>query len=220
MTISGEAGVGKSCVAVFALNYLAERHYFSDGVLYVEASSCDSVTALALALDAAIVAACGTPSHAHAVTAAALDADAPAADDEAGAAAARARSGSVGAPGSDSLAAVLAPLHMLHCLLVLDGVRPPLLRHPSFLALLGTLLSCAAGPLLPSPRPHPHRSQHLLTKPPPPSPPPSVGMRACGRASLRRSLSPHRCREAPRRSAPLASPPRPRPLSLPTALRP
>ena len=42
MTISGEAGVGKSCVAVFALNYLAERHYFSDGVLYVEASSCDS----------------------------------------------------------------------------------------------------------------------------------------------------------------------------------
>jgi DNA replication protein DnaC len=38
VTISGAPGVGKSCVAVFALNYLAERHYFSDGVIHVEAS--------------------------------------------------------------------------------------------------------------------------------------------------------------------------------------
>ena len=38
VTISGAPGVGNSCVAVFALNYLAERHYFSDGVIHVEVS--------------------------------------------------------------------------------------------------------------------------------------------------------------------------------------
>lgn len=43
VSITGEHGIGKSAVAIAALNYLAERHYFSDGVLYIDASSVRSV---------------------------------------------------------------------------------------------------------------------------------------------------------------------------------
>ena len=39
VSVTGEAGVGKSAVAVAALNYLAERHYFSDGVMYIDCST-------------------------------------------------------------------------------------------------------------------------------------------------------------------------------------
>ena len=145
--------MGKSCVAVFALNYLAQRHYFSDGVIHVEASGCDSIGALALALDGAIVAALGTPSHAD--PAALLDAgpSVPASEGgegegggasrerEGGAPQEQPRRGSGGGAGQEMMAPVVAPLHMLHCLLVLDGVATELLNHPAFLWLLGALLS-------------------------------------------------------------------------------
>ena len=161
MTISGAPGVGKSCVAVFALNYLAERHYFSDGVVYVEASTCDTVGALALVLDAAIVAACGTPSHADPAVllepgwdagrdagrdgvpeAGPAGSDDPAGDGG-GAQQERRRRGSGGASAQEIMAPVVAPLHMLHCLLVLDGVSTELVRHPAVLGLLAALLAFA-----------------------------------------------------------------------------
>ena len=140
-------------MAVFALNYLAQRHYFSDGVIHVEASGCDSIGALALALDGAIVAALGTPSHAD--PAALLDAgpSVPASEGgegegggasrerEGGAPQEQPRRGSGGGAGQEMMALVVAPLHMLHCLLVLDGVATELLNHPAFLWLLGALLS-------------------------------------------------------------------------------
>ena len=143
-------------MAVFALNYLAQRHYFSDGVIHVEASGCDSIGALALALDGAIVAALGTPSHAD--PAALLDAgpSVPASEagqggegggggasreSEGGTPQEQARRGSGGGAGPEMMAPVVAPLHMLHCLLVLDGVATELLNHPAFLWLLGALLS-------------------------------------------------------------------------------
>ena len=126
----------------------------------MEASGCDSIGALALALDGAIVAALGTPSHAD--PAALLDAgpSVPASEagpggegggggcnhgasreSEGGAPQEQARRGSGGGAGQEMMAPVVAPLHMLHCLLVLDGVATELLNHPAFLWLLGALLS-------------------------------------------------------------------------------
>ena len=156
VTISGEPGVGKSCVAVFALNYLAERHYFSDGVIHVEASGCDSIGALALALDGAIVAAFGTPSHADPAALLEAGPSVPGSeggqgsegggasrDSEGGGLQERQRRSSGGGSGQEMMAPVVAPLHMLHCLLVLDGVATELLHQPAFLWLLGALLSFA-----------------------------------------------------------------------------
>ena len=47
VSVTGEVGVGKSAVAIAALNYLAERHYFSDGVLYIDASHVRTIGELA-----------------------------------------------------------------------------------------------------------------------------------------------------------------------------
>lgn len=47
VTVTGEPGIGKSAVAIAAINYLAERHYFSDGVLYIDVSSIRSINELA-----------------------------------------------------------------------------------------------------------------------------------------------------------------------------
>ena len=46
VTVTGPQGVGKSSVAIAAINYLAERHYFSDGVVYVDCSGVASLGAL------------------------------------------------------------------------------------------------------------------------------------------------------------------------------
>jgi hypothetical protein len=53
------------------------------------------------------------------------------------------RRSSGGGSGQEMMAPVVAPLHMLHCLLVLDGVATELLHQPAFLWLLGALLSFA-----------------------------------------------------------------------------
>ena len=121
VSISGCAGVGKSCLAVFALNYMVDRHHFLDGVIYVHISGCGiGIRALMLALDGAIAGAFGTPQH--------VDPTAP-----------------QWGPAQllETMTAVVAPLRQLHCLLVLDGVAIELLNHPAFLRLLSTLLSFA-----------------------------------------------------------------------------
>jgi len=121
VSISGCAGVGKSCLAVFALNYLANRHHFLDGAMHVHLSDCD-IGALMLALDGAIVVALGTPQH--------VDPMAP-------------QWRQPPAQLLEMMTAVVAPLRKLNCLLVLDGVAIELLNHPAFLGLLSTLLSFA-----------------------------------------------------------------------------
>ena len=54
VSVTGTAGVGKTAVAIAALNYLAQRHYFSDGVVYVDSSSACDMAALAALLRAQI----------------------------------------------------------------------------------------------------------------------------------------------------------------------
>jgi len=119
VSVTGHQGVGKSAVAIAALNYLAERHYFSDGVLYVDVAHVRSTAELARLLR----------SHTapHAGSAAPPPRAVALASEQAGA----------------ELLAAASPLQGLHCLLVLDGLQPALASHPTFLELLASLLKWA-----------------------------------------------------------------------------
>ena len=46
VTISGESGVGKSSVAISALNFMADRHMFNGGAFYVDLSRCTNMDVL------------------------------------------------------------------------------------------------------------------------------------------------------------------------------
>ena len=54
VSVTGAHGVGKSAVAVSAINYLAERHYYSDGVVYVDCGGVGDVAGLAAPIRACL----------------------------------------------------------------------------------------------------------------------------------------------------------------------
>ena len=122
------AGVGKSAVSIAAINYLAERHYFSDGVVYVDCSNASDMTVLGSFLreQLAVADSSGGPSTA----------EPPSSEPP------QAASSSGGGLVS-SLRSAIAPLQGLHCLLVLDGVRSELTRSEVFPEFLSLLLSFA-----------------------------------------------------------------------------
>jgi len=83
VSVTGPSGVGKSAVAIKGLNYLADRQYFSDGVVYVDCSAVHSTEGLdsllqqklappALAIELASAETPSTPSPTPRATAAAL----------------------------------------------------------------------------------------------------------------------------------------------------
>jgi hypothetical protein len=128
VSVTGAPGLGKSALALSALNYLAQRHYFSDGVLYVDVSRATSIPELAAEIgrrtgqaqqsEAAASAAAVHTAAAHAVAAEAESEIA-------------------------SLQLAAAPLLALHCLLVLDGLRPEVLGDVALHAMLTMLLGAA-----------------------------------------------------------------------------
>ena len=99
LSVTGPAGVGKSAVVIAAINYLAERHYFSDGVVYVDCAAATGKADLCALLRSRI---------ALGVAARPADADADTSD-------------------LGTLRDAIAPLQGLHALLVLDGVRSELI---------------------------------------------------------------------------------------------
>jgi len=112
VSVTGEPGVGKSAVAIAALNYLAERYYFSDGVLYIDVSSVRSVGELGRVLRSY------TSLYSTASSTLLPELDLLATE----------------------LQVAAIPLVALHCLLVLDGVQKELVGADGFLDLLMTLL--------------------------------------------------------------------------------
>ena len=112
VTVTGPPGVGKSAVAIAAINYLAERHYYSDGVVYIECAAAREIDGLCTFLRTQLC---------H------LAPNAPAAEAR--------------VTGLAALRAAIAPLQGLHCLLVLDGVRADLTEEPLFTEFLSLLLS-------------------------------------------------------------------------------
>jgi hypothetical protein len=140
VSVTGPAGVGKTAVAVAGLNYLAQRHHFSDGVVYVDCAGTRDAPELAGRLRVQV---------GRSVVAAAVATIAP--REEPPARAVTATASSTGAAGStdphfadEDLAlprAAVLPLHGLHCLLVLDGVSADLAEAAGFAELLELLLS-------------------------------------------------------------------------------
>ena len=146
VTVAGRAGVGKSAVAVAALNYLSSRLYFPDGVLYADLSHCETATELANAVRAAVFPHKAAQEAAAAAAAALAAAAAPSAsiDDDARSEASHASTAASSAvEREDDVAAAVAPLRTLHCLLVLDGVSRPLLTAEPLKAALEALLNFA-----------------------------------------------------------------------------
>lgn len=151
VTIAGPRGVGKSAVAVAAIDYLATRRHFSDGVVYVDCADAATIGDLSARLYARVARITdATPAPADAPAAAPSDPPPPsplasaAADVDGHApngsgAAARLGGGAEGGAGA-RLRAADSPLVGLHCVLVLDALRPSLVSSQPFADLLVVLL--------------------------------------------------------------------------------
>ena len=173
VTVTGVPGVGKSAVARAALNFLAERHYFSDGVLYADCSAATTAEELVPLLAARTSRyATQPPPPAE-----------PSAEGATEGEAVRARAASGESTAEVALELAIAPLASLHCLLVLDGVSPALTSGcPAFVQLLVRLLACP-------------RLRTLLTAVSPVSQPLEGGAEKARRDQSR--VQPHRAPAAP-----------------------
>uniref|UniRef100_A0A7S2DM31 AAA+ ATPase domain-containing protein n=1 Tax=Haptolina brevifila TaxID=156173 RepID=A0A7S2DM31_9EUKA len=145
VSVTGLPGVGKSAVAIRALNYLAQRGYFSDGVIYVDCSMASSTEQLGALLGQQI--AIARPPQPDTSPTAATPAASPAA-----AAIPPTTPSPANPPSSDQRTPgqshksptprdAVAVLQSLHCLLVIDGVPRAVAQSAPFADFLAGLLS-------------------------------------------------------------------------------
>ena len=209
LSVIGEPGVGKSAVAIAATNYLCERHYFSDGVIFVDCHHVASPRALAALLRHHV--ALGTnaavrPSWERSGEGGGGGEAAGGGGGEGGGGGGNANGGENGgmeggggigdrAGDLELLRAAVAPLQGLHTLLVLDGLSVELVHGKGGAPSLGRSRTPSRDSAAsPSPRP--------FTPPPPPPPPAEAGANAAGAAPPQEPDTPQAPPQAPSTAVP------------------